>query len=282
MKKIFVVHLLLLAICMPICAMEEFNAQEFRRIECELTPRIRSQGLDPHTHPFIPSDQHRAGVQQNTSTNWAGYAAVTNLAHPVAHTVSYVAGTWTIPQLSASTGQTYCSIWVGMDGYGSNSVEQLGTAHDWVNGKQQNTAWFEMYPQYPYTINGFPVNVGDSISASVVYQGNSVFLLTITNNTKKVYFVAPTSYTKSVTAQRISAEWIVEAPFSNTVLPLSHFGTVNLSNCIATMNNVQGAINSPHWQADALTMITNTNAVKAAVSPLANNGKNFSVVWKHE
>jgi len=282
MKKNFVVFSLLLVMSANIFAAAQVDLQGFTHIACELQPRIVHESADRHfTHPHIPFRQ-RTSLTESTSTNWAGYAALTNLTHPTAHTVSYVAGTWTVPTLSPLAGHTYCSMWVGVDGYDSNSVEQLGTEHDWVNGKQVNSAWFEMYPQYPYTINGFPANPGDSISASVVYQGNNIFVLTIINNTRKVYFVVPTSYTKSATAQRVSAEWVCEAPYSNQVLPLSNFGTVNFSNCVATINGVQGAINNSTWQADALTMVTSTGATKALVSGLSSNGENFSVTWKHQ
>ncbi|MDR3550678.1 MAG: G1 family endopeptidase [Candidatus Babeliales bacterium] len=251
---------------------------DFKQIPCDIVPRIHHQieAIDNRfTHPHIP-------LREGTSTNWAGYVSVTNLHTPAPYSVTSVSGSWIVPALSKSTGTTYCSMWVGIDGYTSGSVEQLGTEHDWVNGKQQNTAWFEMYPQYPYNITGFPVNVGDSISASVVYLGNNVFVLTMTNNTRKVYFAVPTSYTKSTTAQRSCAEWIMEAPFATSVLPLSHFGTVHFSNCLAKINGISGAINNSKWVYDPLTMVTSSNVPKATLSGLTNNGKDFTVTWKHE
>src|SRR6266404_4358148 len=197
------------------------DIEGLRYIECEL--RLRERGSRKHqyddfkltdekssayasfTHPHIP-------IQEGTSQNWSGYAAATKMAHPATNSVSAVSGSWIVPTLSASSHNTWCSLWVGIDGYSSSTVEQLGTEHDWYNGAQQNYAWFEMYPNFSYEIVGFPVRPGDVMSASVVYQGNGVFILSIANNTAGVHTTIPTSYTKSKTAKRSSAEWILEAP----------------------------------------------------------------------
>src|SRR5437870_4998940 len=60
------------------------------------------------------------------STNWSGYAAETNLTAPAANAVTAVSGSWVVPQVTgSSTG--YSSVWVGIDGYSSATVEQIGT-----------------------------------------------------------------------------------------------------------------------------------------------------------
>jgi hypothetical protein len=52
-------------------------------------------------------------VTATTSTNWSGYAVTAT-----AGTVSYVAGTWTVPTVTASSTSKsgYCAVWVGIDG----------------------------------------------------------------------------------------------------------------------------------------------------------------------
>jgi Peptidase A4 family len=263
--------------------------EECTHIDCELRLRNRSsqQKFDKFkltdakssrasfTHPHIP-------VQEGTSQNWSGYAAFVNPSHPQSNVVNAVYGSWTVPTLSSATHNTWCSLWVGIDGYSSSTVEQLGTEHDWYNGQQLNYAWFEMYPNYSYEIVGFPANPGDVISASVVYQGNNVFVLTISNLTRRVSTTIPTSYTKSKIAKRSSAEWVLEAPYSGGILPLSHFNVVNFGNCTATINNIHGPINDHFWSDDQLVMVTASGAVKALPSALSSNGQNFSVAWRHE
>ena len=115
-----------------------------------------------------------------------------------------------------------------------------------------------------------------------MYQGNGIFVLTIVNQTRGVYTTIPTSYTTSRTAQRSSAEWVAEAPYSGGILPLSHFGTVNFTNCTAVINNIYGAINNSFWAYDALRMTTAAGATKATPSALTSNGQAFSVAWAHE
>ncbi len=252
----------------------ECTIKHYERKAGKISPKSRDSSLHS-TRPHQP-------LYEGTSTNWSGYAAITSLAHPATGSVSQVAGNWTVPTLSSSNGNTYSSLWVGIDGYASNTVEQLGTEHDWSNGKQKNYAWFEMYPQGSYQIIGFPVNVNDHIGASVTYQGNNTFKLSIINYTRNVSYTVPSLYTKSVTAQRSSAEWIVEAPYLSSVLPLAPFGIIPFSNCTATINGINGPINSPHWVFDALTMVTQNNAIKAIPSNLTGGGESFTVTWKHQ
>jgi hypothetical protein len=286
MKKLLLYRLLLLALFAHYTAysteeVPQHSRDELTYVECEFEPRVidtlnNNLGNTIFTHPHIP-------LFEGTSLNWSGYAALTSLNNPESNVVSKVSGSWIVPTLTPSAHTTYCSCWIGIDGYASNTVEQIGTEQDWVNSKQRNYAWFEMYPNYSYKIVGFPVTAGDSISASVVYQGNNVFQMTIRNNTQNIYTVVPTSYTMSPSAtHRSSAQWIVEAPYSNGILPLAHFNVVNFTNCKATINGRQGAINNSSWTFDKLTMVTNNNIAKATPSSLSFNGTAFQVQWSHE
>ena len=230
----------------------------------------------PSTYAHIP-------LEQGTSLNWSGYAVASTQ-----NTVTSVIGTWTVPTLKATPDNSYTALWVGIDGYTSSTVEQIGTAHNWIHGQnnqqfQQNYAWFEMYPGGAYSFN-FPVSPGDSITCSVNYISGTTFQLQITNNTKRVYAIIPTSYTKLAGAKRSSAEWIAEAPTGiNGVVPLSNFNTVTFSNCGATISGKTGPINnSRYWQGTPITMMTNTSVVKAIPSSLNSAGNGFSDIWKHE
>ena len=65
-----------------------------------------------------------AAPNASTSTNWSGYAVQTKSG-----AVTAVAGSWTVPTVSGS-GTGYSAIWVGIDGYQSSTVEQIGTEQD--------------------------------------------------------------------------------------------------------------------------------------------------------
>ena len=71
------------------------------------------------------------GISGGISANWAGYVVPTTTA---SGEVSAVSGSWVVP---AVTGSGCSAIWVGMDGYSSNSAEQIGTEQDIINGKAQ-------------------------------------------------------------------------------------------------------------------------------------------------
>ena len=136
----------------------------------------------------------------------------------------------------------------------------IGTGEDVVNGKASYYAWYEMYPSDSVIIttptstsNGshsFTVQPGDKITASVAYVG-SAFVLTIKDTTEANETFQTTLTIKG--AARSSAEWVVEAPSSNSgVLPLASFGTVTFTNAYATINGTTDPIN--YWQSYSINM----------------------------
>jgi len=90
-------------------------------------------------HPHI-------AYRPSKSVNWAGYATATNLAKPQAGSVSDVRASWIIPNLTCDQRSTYSAIWVGIDGYRSSTVEQIGTESDCSHGQPKHSAWFEIFP----------------------------------------------------------------------------------------------------------------------------------------
>jgi hypothetical protein len=243
----------------------------------------------PGTAPLPPAGSGAAAEPAGmTSDNWAGYGAWVAAAGggdaPVAGTATAVYGEWTVPTVtappagsSAAAEHTYCSIWIGVDGLESASVEQIGTESDWVPapaaadavgasaaaaagaaavaGSAQHYAWFEMYPAGAYVIEGFPVAEGDSISALVAYTSASQFTLSIQNHSKGVAATIPAEYTTSTTAERAGVEWVVEAPYENGVLPLANFSPVTISRASAVMDNQNATFANPNWRYAAITMV---------------------------
>jgi hypothetical protein len=210
------------------------------------------------------------------STNWSGYAALTNLNTPASNAVTKVSGSWIVPKVTGNTN-AYSSIWVGIDGYSSPSVEQLGTEQDTTkSGATRYYAWWEMYPNPSVLISGMTISPGDSISASVSYS-SSGFTLKMTDNTTHQSFMT----TQSATAQRSSAEWIVEAPSSGRILPLANFGTANISGAQATINGITGAIDDASWQNTSIDMVSKSGTVIAHTSGLTDTGttSSFSVTF---
>src|SRR5690349_16075681 len=91
-----------------------------------------SFGAVHHQHSASP----RLRLWESTSSNWSGYAVPLE-GGGVSDTFSDVQGTWTVPTVTGSGRSTaYSSAWVGIDGYNTGTVEQIGTEQDWSGGKQ--------------------------------------------------------------------------------------------------------------------------------------------------
>jgi hypothetical protein len=140
-----------------------------------------------------------------------------------------------------------------------------------------------MYPNPSIQITGMTISPGDSMSASVTYNSSSGFTLQMTDNTNKTD--VPFSITQtSTTAQRSSAEWIVEAPSSFFgILPLANFGTATFTQAQATINGTTGAIDNTSWQNTAINMVNRSGTVIASTSGLTDSGtpptSSFSVTF---
>jgi hypothetical protein len=119
------------------------------RIERLATQRLRFEGLEGRTMLSATPGFRALGLASHaqttsvatTSSNWSGYAVDSSK-----DSVSSVAGSWTVPAVAGS-GTAYSSIWVGLDGSNSSTVEQIGTDSDVINGQAQYYAWYEMYPK---------------------------------------------------------------------------------------------------------------------------------------
>jgi hypothetical protein len=203
-----------------------------------------------------------------TSTNWSGYA-------DTGGTFTKAHATWKQPAATCpSTQHQYSSFWVGIDGYSSNSVEQLGTDSD-CNGVNHPVyyAWYEMFPAGSVRLSSStnPVHVGDTMSAAVTVAGTK-FTLSLADKTAGWSFKIVKS---SSTAKKSSAEWIAEAPSSCSggscsVLPLADFGTVKFTATTTTKDGVAGNITT--FTNHKITMVTSANVVKAQPTTATSTG----------
>ena len=202
-------------------------------------------------------------LKHGTSSNWSGYAAYGSPG-----SFNSVSANWVQPQVTCDTRTTYSSYWVGLDGYNTNTVEQLGTEADCSSGVAKYYAWYEMYPHWGYYIN-MQVHAGDSFKASVTAQSRNYYQLKITDVTTGRSF----STTQRLNAQRASAEVVVEAPWSNGTLPLANFGTANFTNAQANSLPLGG-----FSSLDPITML-NPDGSKATPQAFDSTKQNFSVTY---
>ncbi len=226
--------------------------------------------------------RHATAVQ---SANWGGYADTND-------TFGTVASSWTEPTVKCSGGggllggllggpSQASAFWVGLDGYSSTSVEQLGTDSDCVSGKPSYYAWYEMYPKASVALSSPDVvHPGDHMTAMVVSNATGTsFTLMIKDATANWSF--STTQAGSGFA-RSSAEVIAEAPSSCNVLfcselPLADFGQVNYSgSSLVDTAGRQGSLSA--FNANEITMVKNGTTL-ATPSSLSPDGTSFSMTW---
>jgi hypothetical protein len=217
------------------------------------------------------------------SSNWSGYADVDD-------TFNSVAASWVEPKASCSSSSaglsgllggpsTAGAFWVGLDGYNSTSVEQLGTDSDCDGTSPSYYAWYEMYPNPSVTLPN-TVKPGDSLTAWTSYSG-SQFTLSIKDSTQGWTFSQPETGSFS----RSSAEVIAEAPEECTSLfcsevPLTNFGQINFTGVsVANASGATGGLSA--FDAQQITMAdSTTGTVEAQPSALESNGSAFNVTYE--
>ncbi len=214
------------------------------------TPLAGQRIVDPHGR-----------ILHSTSSNWAGYSATGG-------TFTNVSANWVQPAGSCTSQTSYSAFWIGIDGDGSNSVEQTGSEVDCSGGVPQYYAWYEMYPAAPVNFSNV-VRPGDHFTSTVSASGGT-FTLVLTDSTQGW---TQTVTKKSNRAKEASAEIIAEAPSSSSVLPLANFGTVDFTG--STVNGQPIGSFNP----DQITMASGSTT-KAVTSALSG-GTDFSVTWQH-
>lgn len=192
--------------------------------------------------------------------NWGGYAATGS-------GFTSVAATWTEPSATCNSSNDLYAPWVGIDGYGSSSVEQTGVATDCSSGSPVDQAWYEMYPANPVYLStsSYPVRAGDVIHASVTYAGSNKYKLSLNDSTRGWTY----STTKTLSAARTSAEVIIESPTG----AYPNFGTLHFS--AATINGTSLGSHNP-------VALDPSNGVYEAHTSAISGGTAFTDTYEHE
>jgi hypothetical protein len=199
------------------------------------------------------------------SSNWSGYAATGSDGE-----FTSVSASWVQPTLTCTSKTTYSSYWVGLDGYSNSALEQTGTEADCIGSRAEYGAWWEVLPasETDYSVT---VKPGDSLSASVVDNGNGTFTMKLTDSTE--------GWSKSTTAdgssgyEDSSAEVIAEATEVNgSIAKLSDFGTVDFTGATA------GGETLSDYSPNEIVMAGSSD-IKA--QPGSLSGGDFAVTWEH-
>jgi Peptidase A4 family len=98
-------------------------------------------------------------------------------------TFTSVTGSWHVPTVACGPTATSTSVWAGLDGYSSPTVEQIGTTVACSGGTASYYAWYELYPSPPVVFSN-TVKPGDQIKTSVTADGSGKFTFKISDVTQ--------------------------------------------------------------------------------------------------
>ena len=232
-----------------------------------------------HHHPQVMLVHTGAHAVKNvtaaTAYNWSGYAD-TSGTHQA---FTKVSGSWTTPSVTCSAEDQITSNWVGLDGFNSNTVEQLGTLSWCFQGKPVYFTWYEMYPAGTTEV-GTTVQPGDKIAASVTRTGTS-YALKLTDSTHTGNNISVTKTCALATCLDTSAEWISERPsFSIGIVPQADYNAFKITNGAQTSSGKAGTIGSGTG-VNSITMIDATSSYNLNTVSTLTGGNSFSTTWKN-
>jgi hypothetical protein len=191
---------------------------------------------------------------------WGGYAIT-------GQKFTSVSGSWNVPALDCSTARNSAvSPWIGIDGWSSNTVEQIGFDQDCTNGVAGYFPWVEMYPANSIYFTE-TVRAGDHITASVSVTGTA-FTLIETDTTQGW----SKTYQETGSDQLSSAEAIVE-DLGSKIPAVAKFDPVVFTGLTAN--------GSPFAAAGTV----NATSIERGTTPLTQNsalsGGSFTLSWLH-
>jgi hypothetical protein len=206
-------------------------------------------------------------------SQWSGYIVASDI-HDFYPVVTSVSGSWAVPKVQPSENDTFSGVWVGIGGYGEETLIQVGTEQEYIDGRSVYYAWYELLPDHLVRISNFHVRPGDIIigSISLINESMSTWSITLRDVTWGGRFEKVVVYNSSM----MSAEWIMERPkVNNTISTLANFGNVTFTSCKATLNCVTE--NLGNFSYAHLVMHDGEETPLVSVSTLIGDGSSFTI-----
>jgi hypothetical protein len=208
--------------------------------------------------------------------NWTGYV---DIAHKGVK-FRKVATTFRVPTVTCTSSNSKASFWVGLDGAGTPTVEQVGVSTDCHSGHPTYQSWYEMFPEG--VTYEFSVHPGDSLSMWVSQASNGgIYELSVTDSTSghTASFVKSELCPPRKTCDSTTAEVILEA---NNGTDLSKFSTVTFTNSKVTPRSGAGGgfQKTSLWNLNESLMRGANGQPLAAVSATSHSGEEFSFTYK--
>ncbi|MCI4325573.1 MAG: G1 family endopeptidase [Thermoplasmata archaeon] len=247
-----------------------------------------------------------SAVVHGTSGNWAGF--VNTVANTSYGSIQEVTAEWATPTVNctaAPKGGAYQVQWIGIDGDGTGSVEQLGTLSD-CSTTGATPAYYDWWEFYPY--NGVTtvssIGAGNLVQAYVLYNSaacvNSacgVYTLQMSDLSLGTSFSVTGGgwicNTGGVCEGGLdgSAECISEAPTGfgyPGITPVANYGTTTFYACADAIGPAMHGIGS--WNSTSGVTIISLNQIghstkvdqKTGALVSYTYGKSrFTITWVH-
>jgi len=224
---------------------------------------------------FLASPNQTDNPPSFKISHWSGYIVASDIQNrsPV---VSSVSASWTVPEIKPSENNTFSGVWVGIGGYGEDTLIQTGTEQEYVNGQVTYYAWYELLPDHLVRISNIHVQAGDTVTASIslINENTNTWSIEIADVTRGERFKRTAVYNSS----RLSAGGKVERPKVNgAISTLADFGNVTLTECKAVMDGVAGAIGKSDYA--KFVMVGAEDKPLVSVSSLNEEGSSFTVSY---
>jgi Peptidase A4 family len=137
----------------------------------------------------------------------------------------FIGGTFFVPYVNCSaTPDSFSAHWLGLDGFGTATVEQAGVLAACSGGTPHYAAWLEMFPRVPVYPH-IAIRPGDSVTVSVFFQRSTRrFTIALADTSNGAHFSHSLPCPSGSTCRRTSAEAISEPPSSGgQIQPLTDF-----------------------------------------------------------
>jgi hypothetical protein len=234
----------------------------FRTRPRYVEPRFRES---PHTRrrTLPPKDRRK--------TIWAGSA----FSGAPSGVFSGVSALWVVPATTSPDDAHGVLAWVGIDGWGTDSVLQIGTEQSFANGNLSTTGWWDWFHSGDDgrpLITEVAANPGDVIAASVSASSPTTAILMVGNVSANVYHSFSPPVPDGVQIQGHTVEWSVEQPGGSS--PLANFGQLGFTLAAADYVDQFGGATKGEVLAQngTLLSIVDENGLVRATSAIGSTG----------
>jgi len=238
-----------------------------------LKPNFVKANLVPGKLPFSRPRGRSKDGEFGLGGNWAGAVVeVASLKLSPAEPANSVFAEWQVPAINTKTsepGTQVVGFWVGLGGYGTDSLLQAGTASTMNGSNVSYWAWTEWFPA-GYVVDSLEIQAGDTVSVLVCApETDHGYVSMMNHRTNVAISVGVSDPFGTQPYDGSTVEWIVEATGSE----MPNFGSVAFTQVTA------GTQNHTITLADAFTLNTVSGGKTLATGEVLASQNEVKVIW---